>query len=277
MAIGLALLFRQVIPALFLGVWLGAWAINGFSIQGLWVGLLDSFQVHLLSAFADADNAAVVLFSLMIGGMVGIISRNGGMHGIVKYIVEWADNARHACIATATMGLTIFFDDYANTLVVGNTMRPVTDSMRISRAKLAYLVDSTAAPVSCLFLVTTWIGYEVGLIGNSLAYIPDLNAEAYLVFLQTIPYSFYPILCILFVFMIAWTGRDFGPMHASESLARREGISEDAGSSNAMAEDAEPIEPMEGKPQRAMNAIIPIIVLVGFRNGQSLRDRFSRS
>ena len=262
LAIALALLFRQVIPALFLGLWLGAWAIQGFDFSGLWLGLLDSFQVHLLNAFADADNAAVVLFSLMIGGMVGIISRNGGMHGIVKHIVEWADNARHACMATATMGLTIFFDDYANTLVVGNTMRPVTDSMRVSRAKLAYLVDSTAAPVSCLFLVTTWIGYEVGLIGNSLSYIPDLNAEAYLVFLQTIPYSFYPILCIVFVFMIAWSGRDFGPMHAAEKRARRRGIDEFASDDSDMATDCEPIEPIEGKPQRAINAIIPIFVLV---------------
>jgi Na+/H+ antiporter NhaC len=262
LAIALALAFHQVIPALFIGLWLGAWAIRGFDFSGLWLGLLDSFQIHILNAFADADHAAVVLFSLMIGGMVGIISRNGGMHGIVRHIVEWADNVRHACMATATMGLTIFFDDYANTLVVGNTMRPVTDSMRISRAKLAYLVDSTAAPVSCLFLVTTWIGYEVGLIGDALSYIPDLDAEAYLVFLSTIPYSFYPILCIIFVFMIAWSGRDFGPMHNSESLARKHGVDTAAGANNAMATDCEPIEPMDGKPQRAINAVIPIIILV---------------
>lgn len=262
LAIALALLFRQVIPALFLGLWLGAWAIQGFSFSGLWIGLLDSFQVHLLNSFADADNAAVILFSLMIGGMVGIISRNGGMHGIVKHIVAWADNARHACMATAAMGLTIFFDDYANTLVVGNTMRPVTDSMKISRAKLAYLVDSTAAPVACIFLVTTWIGYEVGLIGNTISYIPDLNEEAYLMFLSTIPYSFYPILCIVFVFMIAWSGRDFGPMRQSEALARERGINTESNDDSSMATDCEPIEPIEGKPQRAINAIIPIAVLV---------------
>ena len=101
------------------------------------------------------------------------------------------------------MGLAIFFDDYANTLVVGNTMRPVTDAKRISRAKLAYIVDSTAAPVACIALVTTWIGYEVGLIGESMEKISGLQMEAYLVFLNTIPYSFYPILAIVFVFMIA--------------------------------------------------------------------------
>lgn len=262
LAIVLALVFRQVIPALFLGVWLGAWAIHGFDLSGLWLGLLDSFQVHLLDAFADADHAAVILFSLMIGGMVGIISRNGGMHGIVRHIVRWADNARHACLATASMGLAIFFDDYANTLVVGNTMRPVTDSMNVSRAKLAYLVDSTAAPVACLFLVTTWIGYEVGLIGDALSYLPDLEGEAYLVFLSTIPYSFYPILAIFFVYLVAWTGRDFGPMYDAEMTTRKQGVSEATDADSSMAEDCEPIEPIEGKPLRAINAIVPLVVLV---------------
>ncbi len=262
LAIVLALAFRQVIPALFLGVWLGAWAINDFTLAGLWTGLLESFQVYLLGAFADSDHAAVILFSLMIGGMVGIISRNGGMHGIVRHIVRWADDTRRACLATASMGLAVFFDDYANTLVVGNTMRPVTDSMNISRAKLAYIVDSTAAPVACLFLVTTWIGYEVGLIGDALSYLPDLNAEAYLVFLSTIPYSFYPILAVVFVFMVSWSGRDFGPMHAAEVHARAHGVSQVEMSDNAMAEDCEPIEPVEEAPQRAINAVIPLVVLV---------------
>lgn len=263
LAIVLALAFRQVIPALFLGVWLGAWAVNGFTLPGLWTGLLDSFQVHLLDAFADADHAAIILFSLMIGGMVGIISRNGGMQGVVRLIAAWADDARRACLATAAMGIAVFFDDYANTLVVGNTMRPVTDSMNVSRAKLAYLVDSTAAPVACLFLVTTWIGYEVGLIGDAMSYIPDLNAEAYLVFLSTIPYSFYPILAIVFVFMIAYTGRDFGPMRAAEARAAEHGPEAGAAMSSAMAADCEPIEAVEGKPQRAVNAVVPLLVLVG--------------
>jgi Na+/H+ antiporter NhaC len=261
-AIMLALALRQVIPALFAGVWLGAWAINGFTLYGLWAGLLDSFQQHVLSALADPDRASVILFSLMIGGMVGIISRNGGMQGIVNHIVVWADSARHACLATATMGLAVFFDDYANTLVVGNTMRPVTDSMKVSRAKLAYLVDSTAAPVACVALVTTWIGYEVGLIGESLSYLGDLDAEAYLVFLATIPYSFYPLLAIAFVFMIAGSGRDFGPMLRAERFSESNGSDEGHHLDSSLAEDCEPIDAIEGKPQRAVNAVLPIMALV---------------
>ena len=148
LTIAVALAFKRVVPALFLGIWMGAWIINDFGLTGLWTGLLDTFQVFVLNALANPDHTAIVLFSMMVGGMVGIISHNGGMQGIVNHIVKWADSARHACLATASLGLAIFFDDYANTLVVGNTMRPVTDSMRVSREKLAYIVDSTAAPVA---------------------------------------------------------------------------------------------------------------------------------
>ncbi len=263
LAIMLALYLRQVIPALFFGVWFGAWAINGFTLLGLWNGLLESFQKYILTAVADADRASVILFSLMIGGTVGIISRNGGMQGVVNLIASWADNARRACLATAAMGLAVFFDDYANTLVVGNTMRPMTDKMKVSRAKLAYIVDSTAAPVAAIALVTTWIGYQVGLIGESIANIPDLNTEAYLLFLSTIPYSFYPILAILFVFMVAATGRDFGPMATAEAHARLNGVEDGENLDSSMADDCEAIEAVEGKPLRAINAVIPIMMMIG--------------
>ena len=261
LTIATALAFKRVVPALFLGIWMGAWAINGFSVFGLWTGLLDTFQVFVTNALSNPDHTAIVLFSMMVGGMVGIISRNGGMQGIVNHIVKWADSARHACVATASLGLAIFFDDYANTLVVGNTMRPVTDSMRVSREKLAYIVDSTAAPVACIAVVTTWIGYEIGLIGDSIGKMEGLEAEAYLLFLNTIPYSFYPIMAIVFVYMVSLSGRDFGPMLEAERLAYKHGSghSTKAGTSN---EETESIKPIEGKPQRAFNAYIPVAVMV---------------
>ena len=262
LAIVFALTLKKVIPALFLGIWLGTWIIHDFGANGLWIGLLETFQVYVLNALADSDRAAIILFSMMIGGMVGIISKNGGMQGIVNRIVVWADSVRHASLATAWMGLAIFFDDYANTLVVGNTMRPVTDAKRISRAKLAYIVDSTAAPVACIALVTTWIGYEVGLIGESIEKLAGLDADAYLVFLNTIPYSFYPILAIIFVFMIASSGRDFGPMLDVEREAREKGVFTGEHLADGSENDCRPIEPVPGKPQRAMNAVIPVAILV---------------
>jgi Na+/H+ antiporter NhaC len=259
--IAVALITKRVVPALFLGIWMGAWAINDFGLMGIWTGLLDTFQVFVSNALSNPDHTAIVLFSMMIGGMVGIISRNGGMQGIVNHIVRWADSARHACLATASLGLAIFFDDYANTLVVGNTMRPVTDSMRISRAKLAYIVDSTAAPVACIAVVTTWIGYEIGLIGDSISKMPGLDAEAYLLFLNTIPYSFYPIMAIAFVFMVSASGRDFGPMLEAERLAQKHG-SENSGAVTDKGQETNVLKPVDGKPQRAFNAYIPIAVMV---------------
>lgn len=261
LTIAIALITKRVVPALFVGIWMGAWAINGFGLFGLWTGLLDTFQVFVANALSNPDHTAIVLFSMMVGGMVGIISRNGGMQGIVNHIVKWADSARHACLATASLGCAIFFDDYANTLVVGNTMRPVTDSMRVSRAKLAYIVDSTAAPVACIAVVTTWIGYEIGLIGDSISKMPGLDAEAYLLFLNTIPYSFYPILAIAFVFMVSATGRDFGPMLEAELHAQENG-SEHPDADQDNDQEAEGLRPIDGKPQRAFNAYIPVLVMV---------------
>ena len=231
-------------------------------MKGLWTGFLDAFGVYVLNAAADADHVAIILFSLMISGTVGIVSRNGGMQGIVNRIVTWADSARHACLATATMGMAVFFDDYANTLVVGNAMRPVTDSMKVSRAKLAYIVDSTAAPVACVAFVTTWIGYEVGLIGEAISYIDTLEAEPYLLFLATIPYSFYPLLAIVFVFMVAASGRDFGPMLAAERDAFRNGVDKSGNDDSSLGADCEAVEAVAGKPRRAVNAVVPILALL---------------
>jgi Na+/H+ antiporter NhaC len=261
LTIAIALIIKRVIPALFLGIWMGAWVINDFGLVGIWTALLDTFQVFVANALSDPDHTAIVLFSMMVGGMVSIITRNGGMQGIVNHIVAWADSARHACLATATLGLAIFFDDYANTLVVGNTMRPVTDSMRVSRAKLAYIVDSTAAPVACIAVVTTWIGYEIGLIGDSLNKMDGLDTEAYLLFLNTLPYSFYPILAIIFVFMVSGSGRDFGPMLVSERRALEHG-SAGINDVEKSSEEVESLCPVEGKPQRAFNAYIPVLVMV---------------
>jgi Na+/H+ antiporter NhaC len=263
LAIVTALLFKRVIPALFAGIWIGAWIAAGLSITGLWFGLLDSFQVYTLTAVADTSHAAIILFSFMIGGMVGIISKNGGTQGVVNRIVGWANTPRHGQLTASTLGIAIFFDDYANTLVVGNTMRPVTDRLRVSREKLAYIVDSTAAPVACVALVSTWIGYEVGLIGDAVATIPDYNEAAYSIFLNSIPYSFYPLFAIYFVFLIAWSKRDFGPMYFAEQRARTLGqVSAPGARIDLGLTEGRDVTPVPGKPQRALNAIIPVAVLI---------------
>jgi len=261
-AIVIALTLRNVIPALLLGLWLGATALQSFSFRGAGLGLLDTFQVFVRGALADSDRASIVLFTMMMGGMVGIITRNGGMASIVLTIVSRAKTAVGGQVAVWLMGLMIFFDDYSNTLVVGNTARSLTDHLKISREKLAYIVDSTAAPVACIALITTWIGYQIGLVDQTLGTIPELaDVQAYSVFIQSIPYSFYPILAIVFVFMIAATGLDFGPMYKAEVRARKGQVKPEIGEA-LPALEGEELVAKDNIPLRAFNAFIPIIALI---------------
>ncbi len=262
LAIFIALTLRNVIPALLVGVWLGATALRSFAPAGILGGLLDSFQLYVTEALANADHAAIILFSLMIGGMVGIITRNGGMASIVRMMVTRAKTAIDGQVSVWLMGVMIFFDDYSNTLVVGNTARPLTDHLKISREKLAYIVDSTAAPVVCIALITTWIGYEVGLIGEALKGIPEIEAPAYTVFLHSIPYSFYPILAVIFVLAVATSGRDIGPMYKAELRARNGQVSP-VSVDELPSMQGEELEPKANIPMRAVNAFIPLLVLIG--------------
>jgi Na+/H+ antiporter NhaC len=263
LAIGLALAIRQVIPALFAGVWIGAWAIVGFSAPGLVTSLMATADTYVAESLANPDHVSVILFTVLVGGMVGVISRNGGMLGIVERIVVYADTTRRATMATVGMGLAIFFDDYANTLVVGNTMRPITDRLKISREKLAYLVDSTAAPIACIALVTTWVGYEVGLIRGALESIPGLDLNPYMVFLNSIAYSFYPLLALVLVFSVVGFGRDFGPMLAAEQRARHQGqVAPPTSGAKLTTDDMQDVQPEAHIPLRARNAVVPILTMV---------------
>ncbi|MEM7504695.1 MAG: Na+/H+ antiporter NhaC family protein [Pseudomonadota bacterium] len=261
LAIVVALLMRNVIPAMLLGIWCGATALHSFTPRGAGLGLMDAFAEFVVGALANRDHAAIVLFSMMVGGMIGIITRNGGMAAIVRGLAAGASTAVRAQLAVWSMGLLIFFDDYSNTLVVGNTAKPLTDRLRVSREKLAYIVDSTAAPVVCVALITTWIGYEVGLIDAAIADIPEISESAYTVFLKSIPYSFYPLLAIFFVFAVAWTGRDFGPMYAAERRART-GNAQEAADSDQPAMRGDVLEPKPDVPLSAWNAALPLFVLI---------------
>lgn len=261
LAIGIALALRSVLPALIIGLWAGAWALEGLTVQGVFIGLLTSFEVFVTNAMADRNHTTIILFTFMVAGMVGIISRNGGMRGIVNFIIKGADNARRGQLAVWSLGLVIFFDDYANTLVVGNTSRSVTDRLKISREKLAYIVDSTAAPVATVALVTTWIGYQVGLIGDAVAKIDGLSMQPYSVFLNSLPYSFYPFLAIFLVLLVILTGRDFGPMLTAERRARLTGEVNPPNVSEGTRSDEASLEVKPGIKPRAINAVIPVSVM----------------
>jgi Na+/H+ antiporter NhaC len=256
LAILLALLFRQVVPALVAGVWLGASIVSGGPLTGA-LRTIDGYVIH---ALADADHVSIIVFSLMLGGMVGIMARAGGTVGLVEALRPYATNTRRGQVVTWILGILVFFDDYANTLLVGNTMRPVTDRLRVSREKLSYIVDSTAAPVAAIGIVSTWIGYEVSLIGDALRQVGS-SRDAYAVFLQSIPYNFYPILALAFGLMVAGSLRDFGPMLRAERRAREGKLLADAAVPLSDF-DSESLRPVESRPHRWPNAVVPVLVVL---------------
>ena len=253
-AILLALLFRDVLLALFLGIFSGALILSSWNPFAAFGRTVDTF---IVPALADPDHAAILVFTTMLGGMVGLVTKSGGTHGIVELLKPYATNRRRGQLATWAMGLVVFFDDYANTLIVGPTMRPITDRLRISREKLAYIVDSTAAPVVCLFPISTWVGFEIGLIGDAFKQL-DIPYDAYSFFVASLPYRFYPVFALTLVVVLIALRLDFGPMRRAEERTIDTG--------KVLADDANPIadystdevEPPAGIEKRARNALLPI-------------------
>ena len=176
----------------------------------VWPPLRDSFQLFILG------------FTAALIGMIRVISLAGGTRGIAELLVARAAGVRSARLATALLGLAVFFDDYANTLVVGTTMRPIADGFRISREKLAFLVDSTAAPVAGIALISTWIGFEVGLFDSAMKQV-GAGISGYELFFRALPARFYCLLTLTFVLCSTLAGRDFGPMLKAERRARQTG------------------------------------------------------
>ncbi len=213
-AISFAFATRQVLLALFSGLAAGVLILHG-SDYSRYVDLLDKY---LVGSVANAEHVYIILFSLFISGSVSILYKNGGMKALVQPFVGYIKTRKQAQWSVLFSGLILFFDDYANSLVVGNTMRPITDHHKISREKLAYLVDSTSAPVAAIALVTTWIGAELAYIDEALIVL-GVSQSAYSVFLNSLPYAFYPILTLIFIALLTWQGKDFGPMLVAEKAA----------------------------------------------------------
>lgn len=260
LAIALALLTRHVVLSLFCGVWLGATFLAGMNPL---LGFLRSLDKYVKAALGDPDHAAIVIFSLCLGGMVGIVARSGGLHAIAAGMARWASTPRRGQIGTWLMGLAIFFDDYANTLLVGNTMRPFTDRLRVSREKLAFIVDATAAPIASVAAVSTWVGYEIGLIQDSWSSLGLQGSEnIYTVFLRTIPYRFYALILLFTVLVVAVTGRDLGAMRKAELRARMQGKLTRDGAVPLSGRELTEMSPPEGVPLRWINAAGPILVVI---------------
>ncbi|MGM0530172.1 MAG: Na+/H+ antiporter NhaC family protein [Bacteroidota bacterium] len=263
-AILFALIFKEVYSALFIGILIGTTTIYAHQGAGLFSALFKGIfaipDTYVLQSLGNEEHLSIIVFSMLIGGMVGIITKNGGMKGVVNILSKYAKTSRSGQFVTWLLGMAIFFDDYANTLVVGNTMRPVTDRLKISREKLAYIVDSTAAPIAAIAFVTTWIGAELSYIQDGINTL-GLDQSPYNVFINSLAYSFYPIFALLFILMLTYKGRDFGPMFRAEQRARAGKIIPDDDNKSNNRQESEIEIPEHIKP-RAYNAIIPVAIVI---------------
>ena len=257
-AIALAMLTRRVLLSLTVGIFAGVAVVcQGDPLQTLAVGIRD----HLWPALINPDKLHVFAFTMLLGAMIGVVNRCGGMQGLVNLVAPLAKTRRRGQVTVWFLGLFVFFDDYANTLLLGKTLQPLTDRLKISREKLAYLVDSTAAPVAGLALISTWVAIEIDYINLGLEQLettPEVKAST--LFLASIPYRFYVWGALLLVPIIALSGRDFGPMRLAEKDALDGGLPNPHHGNAAEIDD--PTLPEAETPSRWWNAVIPVLTTV---------------
>lgn len=230
---------------------------------------------HLLGKLVSPWHLQVLGFTCMLLGTVRVATVSGGAQAVVDRVCAWVRSARSTRVATVLLGCVVFFDDYANCMLVGPTMRPLSDRYRIAREKLAYLVDTTAAPVAGLALVSTWVGYEAGLfqeVGQELG----LELRGYALLLAALPFRFYCVFALVAAFTCAVLGRDFGPMLRAEREARRRAEapsgSTAAGTSPGAATEVGDESPVPVSQRRGRHAVLPILTILGGALGGFLID-----
>ncbi|MDY3868080.1 MAG: Na+/H+ antiporter NhaC family protein [Pyramidobacter sp.] len=258
-AIGLCLLTREVIPALFVGSWIAGTMVSGWNpvsgfglaVENIWNGLGDPW------------GARIVLTCIAMSGLVGVMQVGGGVKAAIRALSRKITGSRSAMFFTELAGFTIFFEDYVNAAVVGTTMAPITDRYRISKEKLSYLVDSTAAPIACIAGISSWVAYMVGQIGKQYTEL-GITASPYTTYLQSIPYVFYSLIALGLLTFLVLTSRDFGPMLEAERRARLQGkLLRDGATPLSSSEDDPALRPDDTTPLRVINFVLPVLFLIG--------------
>lgn len=222
-AVVLAIATRRILFSVLVGLFCGALLTTGGDVVQAFI---DLFEAHLWPTFTQPSKLRLFSFTMAMGATVGLIHAAGGMQGLVGLMTPLARGPRSGQLTGWLLGLVVFFDDYANTLLLGGALRSVFDRLKLSREKLAYLVDSTAAPVAGLAVVSTWVAVEISYIQEGLDNLADgatSDASAFGLFVTCLPYRFYVIQALLFVPIVALLGREFGPMLAAERAARKTG------------------------------------------------------
>ena len=261
-AIALAFITKETVLSLFIGVFVGEFMLccNDLNIISTAINAFLDLGSQVISCMADPWNAGIILQCLLIGGVIQLITKMGGAKALADAFAKRADTPRKAQLFTWVLGLCVFFDDYANSLIVGPIMRPVMDKLKVSREKLAFVVDATAAPVAGIAIISTWIGLEISLIAAGFQSVGVTNVTGFGIFLQTIPYRFYNIFILLFIVISALTLYEFGPMKKAEQAARARKENEEIIVPEAPGFDE--VKPVEGIKLSIWNAIIPIGTLI---------------
>ncbi|MBN2138743.1 MAG: Na+/H+ antiporter NhaC family protein [Sedimentisphaerales bacterium] len=258
LSLGIAILTGGVLSCIG-GAPLNIWAwLEGFKTAG-WLVVKT---VKPFSAGGTVNsNLMILAFLPPVFIMIEVIIASGGFSGIVRWLLKHVRGAKSAQLATALMGLLCFIDDYANAIIVGSMMQPITDRFRVSREKLAFIVDATSAPVAGLAVISTWIAYEVGLL-TQISDQLNLGRSGYSMFFDALSFRFYCLLMIAFVLLHIILSRDFGPMKKAENAARTEpGQDEDADSTDQSHSNSLAIP---HHSQRAIKALIPLGGLILF-------------
>ena len=262
-AIVLALVTKEVYSSLFVGIVIGALFYAGFEPEGT---ILHIFQDGITGVLSDPWNVGILVFLVILGAMVCLMNKAGGSAAFGKFAGEKIKSKIGAQLATVLLGVLIFIDDYFNCLTVGSVMRPVTDKHKVSREKLAYLIDATAAPVCIIAPISSWAAAVTGFVEGE---------DGFSLFLQAIPYNFYALFTIFFMIMAIVLKVEFGPMRNKE---------------NAMVSLQAKVEEVKEKESKGkvIDLVVPIIALIvccvigmiytgGFFSGENFVTAFSNS
>ncbi len=272
-AIGLALITKEVYSSLVIGIIVGGLLYSNFNFEGTLVHVMqDGFIANL----SDSYNMGIILFLVLLGAMVSMMNKAGGSAAFGRWAIKHIKTRTGAQLATTALGVLIFIDDYFNCLTVGSVMRPVTDSHKVSRAKLSYLIDATAAPVCIIAPISSWAAAVAG-------FARSAGAENGIkLFIEAIPYNFYALLTIAMMIFLALAKFDYGPMKLHEKNAKEKGDLFTSGT-------REVVDEMKANPKgKVIDLVLPVAVLIiccvigmiysgGFFSGESFIDSFSNS
>lgn len=275
-AIALALLTKEVYSSLFIGIVVGGMLYSNFSFTGT---IEHVFVEGMIAQLSDSWNVGILIFLVVLGTMVMLMNRAGGSAAFGKWAVEHVKTKAGAQVATIILGMLIFIDDYFNCLTVGSVMRPVTDKHKISREKLAYLIDATAAPICIIAPISSWAAAVTG-------FVDGVNGLT--LFVRAIPYNFYALLTIIMMFGLTFMKFDYGAMKKAEEHTKLKDFKNALGDSEGLLGAVDQPHPPTSAKGKVIHLIFPIASLIiccvigmiytgGFFSGESFIDAFSGS